>query len=88
MFCLDVPARRLRAEIKKAQIHNDNAKLLVRHFSHLTPMDMPSNASLSHFSAVSRLSHPRTDHLRNSRCNMLLAKFLATFFHFYHATLS
>lgn len=31
MFCLDVPARRLRPKVEKAQVHNDNAKLFVRH---------------------------------------------------------
>ena len=31
MFCLDIPTRRLRPKIKKAQVHNDDAKLLVCH---------------------------------------------------------
>lgn len=31
MFCLDVPTRRFRPEVKKAQVHNYDAKLLVRH---------------------------------------------------------
>lgn len=88
MFYLDVPTRGLRAEVEKAQVHNDNAKLLVRHVYHLTPSETPSNASPSHLLEVSRLSHPRTDRLRNNRESMLLARFLATFFHLYHATLS
>ena len=55
---------------------------------HLILSETPSNASPSHLLAVSRLSHPRTDRLRNSRESTLLARFLATFFHLYHTTLS
>ena len=31
MLRLDVPTRRLRPKVEKAQVHNDDAKLLVRH---------------------------------------------------------
>ena len=52
------------------------------------PSGTPSNASPSHLLAVSLLYRPRTDRLRNSQENTLLARFLATFFHLYHTTLS
>ena len=55
---------------------------------HLILSETPSNASPLHLSAVSRLSHPRTDRLRNSQESTLSVRFLATFFHLYHATLS